>query len=534
MARSRLLWLKKDTTARMNTFPADEPHVFVSIHPDQDRQGVVPSDLRENPQALANFIRRAPVPLAMFDLKMCYVAVSRPWAILFETGDTELVGKSHYEVFPNIPQRFREAHQQALQGAHLGVAETPWHRADGTISWHRWDLTPWHDESGAIGGVVLFNENVSTPKAIDEVLRLLSVEAAGRDFTAFARHATQRIGQILEMDMVQLSVPCTDAPGWLETVAVFADGEPAPNYRYPLAGTPCDIAVQKRVCIYPEAVCDRFPDDADLVACNIDAYGGSALSDSHGEMLGILSVMSRAPFRNPEMVRAVISLAGVGIGGLLQTHRAKAAVEASERFSRVLLDTVNSHIAVLNSRGKIIFANEAWSAYARDNDADPRATGIGASYLEACEKAVTAGAGPEAVEATRLLREVLAGQTEQGSFEYPCETPAGMTWYRCTIKRFSDMERAMVMVTHENVSSIKLAHRRSQQVETKFRHMFDNAPDAALIVDDDGVIQMANRQAELLYQFAPGTMAGRPVATLISKDNQLKTAEVMEIGRAHV
>jgi len=520
--------MNKETTARMTIFPTDKSNVVVPGLPGQDSQNAVPPELRENAHALANFVRRAPVALVMFDRQMRYVAVSRPWARLFEVGDTDLVGKSHYDHMPDLPQHFRDAHEQAQRGAHLGVTETPWHRADGSISWYRWELAPWHDDTGAIGGVILFVENVSTPKAIDEVLRLLSVEAAGMDFVAFAHHATQRIAQILEMDMVQLSVPCADAPGWLETVAVFADGEPAPNYRYPLAGTPCDEALQRHVCVFGEGVCARFPDDADLAACNIEAYGGSALSDSSGKMLGVLSVMSRASFRNIEMVRAVISLAGVGIGGMLQTHRARAAVEASERFSRVLLDTVNSHIAVLNRAGRIIFANQAWFAYARDNGADPGATGIGASYLEACEKAVIAGAGPEAAEATRLLREVLAGLKEQGSCEYPCETPAGMTWYRCTIKRFSDLENVMIMVTHENVSDIKLAHRRSQQVETKFRQMFESAPDAALIVDSEGMIRMANRQAELLYQFPKGTLAGQPVETLIRKDGQTDAPKVME------
>lgn len=510
----------------MNAYPFDEPDMVVSVHSDQDREGVLTPALRENPHALANFVRHAPVALAMFDQQMRYVAVSQPWAVLFEVADMELVGKSHYDVFPQIPERFRKAHQEAQQGAHLGMAEAPWQRTDGTISWHRWELAPWHDEAGEIGGVVLFNENVSTPKAIDEALRLLSVEAAGMDFTTFARHATRRLSQILEMDMVQLSVPCADAPGWLETVAVFADGETAPNYRYPLAGTPCDVAMQRRICIYGEGVREKFPDDADLTACNIEAYGGSALSDSHGEMLGVLSMMSRKAFHNPEMVRAVINLAGIGIGGMLQIHRAKVAAEASERFSRVLLDTVNSHIVVLDGAGQIIFANEAWHAYARDNHADPQVTGVGANYLAVCEAAVFAS--PEAAEATRLLREVMAGQRLEGVCEYPCPTPAGMTWYRCTFKRFTDLEQAMVLVAHENVSDIKQATRRSQQIENKFRQMFDSAPDAALIVDEKGVIQMANRQAELLYQFSPGMLAGQPVETLIRKDSQVEKAAVME------
>lgn len=510
----------------MKPHSTEESNVVISVHSDQDRQDPLPTELRENPHALAEFVRQAPVALAMFDRQMGYVAVSRLWTQTFGKGDAEVVGRSHYEVFPDLPQRWRDAHQQALGGERLSAAEVPWHRPDGSVSWHRWDLGPWRNERGDIGGVILFVENVTTPKAIDAVLRLLSVEAAGADFNAFARLATRRICAILGADMVQIAVPCPNEPGVAETIAVFAEGEPAPNYRYELAGTPCDDAMHRRVCLYPEAVCAMFPEDPGLATLEIEAYGGSALTDSHGKMLGVLSVMSRKRFHNAEMVRAVISLAGVGIGGLLQSYRAKAAVEASERFSRVLLDTMDSHIAVLNGAGEIIFANEAWFAFARHNGAEPSSVGIGTNYLRACEAG--ASAGPEALEMTQLLREVLSGKTDQGSREYICPTPTGDSWYRCTIKRFSDLEQAMVMVTHENVTNIRQATRRSQQVENKFRQMFDSAPDAALIVDAEGIIRMANRQAELLYQFAHDTLAGQPIRSLIRKDGETRPVALME------
>jgi len=510
----------------MSASRPDESDVVISRHPDQDMQGPCLPELHENPHALASFVRRAPVALAMFDQTMRYVAVSRSWSVMFDTGDRDLVGSLHYEVFPNLPKRWREAHEKALQGAHLSVTEAPWHRADGTISWHRWELTPWQNDSGSIGGVILFIENVTTPRAIDGVLRLLSVEAAGLEFAEFARRAIRRLAEILEMDMVQLSVPCADAPGWLETVAVFSDGEPAPNYRYQIDGTPCADAVRYQVCVFAEEVQARFPDDDDLVTCHIESYGGSVLTGSRGEMLGVLSVMSRTPFRNPEMVRAVISLAGVGIGGLLQTDRAKAAIKANEQFNRALLDAMNSHIAVMDGDGKIIFANEAWFAFARKNGADPVATGIGADYVAACEAAAITST--EALEATTLLRDVLSGRRSEGTCEYPCPTPSGMSWFRCTIKRFTDLDKAMVLASHEDISDIKLVTRRSQEVETKFRHLFHDAPDAALIVDAEGMVRLANRQAELMYRFAPGTLVDLPMATLISKGQPSRRGAVVE------
>src|SRR5690606_16856322 len=96
-----------------------------------------------------------------------------------------------------------------------------------------------------------------------------------------------------------------------------------------------------------------------------EAYAGCAMLNAEGELLGVLTVVSRTPFRQPEMVRAVTSLAGLGIGGHLESHRARITIEAGARFNQVLLNTLNSHIAVLDSGGRLVFANEAWFAFGR-------------------------------------------------------------------------------------------------------------------------------------------------------------------------
>ncbi|MCC5971693.1 MAG: PAS domain S-box protein [Pararhodobacter sp.] len=486
----------------------------------------LPLNLRENPFALSHFVHQAPIALAMFDLEMRYVAVSRPWIDLFKVGVSDIIGRSHYDLFPDLPDAWRDAHRRGMQGEHLSNSEAAWTTPDGTTVWRRWDLAPWRNEKNEIGGITLFVEDISTPKAIDAVLRLVSVDASRMWFPAFANHAARRISEILGVDMVQLAQPCADMPGWAETTAVWADGKAAPNYRYPLADTPCDLALQRNLCIFDSAVQLRFPEDDDLQRLGMEAYGGTALLDGKGKMLGVLAVMKRTPFRDPELVRSVLTLAGIAIGGNLERHHASSAVEASERFSRSLLDAMNSHIAVLDGTGKIIFANEAWFAFARDSGAAPAATGIGADYLKACEAA--AFASTEAREAASLLREVLSGQKTEGSCEYPCPTPSGMTWYRCTIKRFANLDQTMVLAAHENVSDVRQANLRSEQVETKFRHLFDDAPDAALIVDDEGVIRMANRQAELLYRFEPGMLEGVLIRTLISDENETRPIAVME------
>jgi len=67
------------------------------------------ADLAERQAQLAVFVEHAPAAIAMFDRDMRYLAVSRRYILDFRLPqDAQLIGRSHYKVFPDIPQRWRD------------------------------------------------------------------------------------------------------------------------------------------------------------------------------------------------------------------------------------------------------------------------------------------------------------------------------------------------------------------------------------------------------------------------------------------
>lgn len=118
------------------------------------------SELREQEEKLRLFIEHAPAALAMFDTEMRYLSASRRW--LSDYGlEGALAGRSHYEVIPEIPEAWREAHRRGLAGEVLSSEGDPFLRADGSTQWIRWEIRPWYDDRGMIGGIVIFAEDIS-------------------------------------------------------------------------------------------------------------------------------------------------------------------------------------------------------------------------------------------------------------------------------------------------------------------------------------------------------------------------------------
>ncbi len=117
------------------------------------------ANLAEPQAQLALFVEHAPAAIAMFDREMRYLAVSRRFVIDFRLPpDAQLIGKSHYEVFPDVPQRWRDIHARVLAGEELSNEKDRFARQDNRIEWTGWSMAPWRGGDGRIGGAVLFAE----------------------------------------------------------------------------------------------------------------------------------------------------------------------------------------------------------------------------------------------------------------------------------------------------------------------------------------------------------------------------------------
>jgi PAS domain S-box-containing protein len=133
---------------------------------------------------LRQFITHAPAAIAMLDTEMHYLRVSDQWCKDYRLSEADVIGRSHYEVFPEIAENWKAIHRRVLLGAVEACDEDLFLRADGTEEWLQWEARPWRMPDGEIGGLIIFTQLITARKRVEADLHL-----SEERFQAFMNYA---------------------------------------------------------------------------------------------------------------------------------------------------------------------------------------------------------------------------------------------------------------------------------------------------------------------------------------------------------
>jgi PAS domain S-box-containing protein len=117
-----------------------------------------------NEQYLSKFIQYLPNATAMLDQQMRYLVCSDQWQNQWELS-YQLLGLSHYEIFPDLSAAWRHQAEQCLMGdLPTSKIELLMTIPNGSKQWVSWLMQPWSDQTGAIAGLMLSAEIISERK----------------------------------------------------------------------------------------------------------------------------------------------------------------------------------------------------------------------------------------------------------------------------------------------------------------------------------------------------------------------------------
>ena len=109
--------------------------------------------------------------IAVYDKDLRYIYGSKRYLKDYKVTKQNVAGKHHYDIFPDIPEKWKDVHQRALSGEVITAEDDPYLRKDGYVNWTSWETRPWYEYDGSIGGIVIYNEVINERREIEEALK---------------------------------------------------------------------------------------------------------------------------------------------------------------------------------------------------------------------------------------------------------------------------------------------------------------------------------------------------------------------------
>lgn len=130
----------------------------------------------------------------------------------------------------------------------------------------------------------------------------------------------------------------------------------------------------------------------------------------------------------------------------------------SHTLNACILDSLTSHIAVVDNQGVIISVNKAWIDFGIENNLSKSLHNMyGSNYLDACHNCNDLPNGKEADQVHVGVIGVLTGILSSFTLEYPCNSPTQERWFILKVSPLKDTQgaRCGAVISYDNITERK-------------------------------------------------------------------------------
>ena len=108
-----------------------------------------------------NILKNIPASIAILDKEIKYIFASQNWLDDYNLTK-DIIGKSHYEVFDNNPEEWKDIHQEVLKtGTEQSLSEDYFVSDIGEEVYLNWVVSPWFTNDKTVGGLIFKTQDVT-------------------------------------------------------------------------------------------------------------------------------------------------------------------------------------------------------------------------------------------------------------------------------------------------------------------------------------------------------------------------------------
>lgn len=127
------------------------------------KENIFNQKLKNSEERLKRLIKQAPVAIAMLDKELCFIETSAKWISDFSENNSSLIGMHYSETLKNYEnsETWTEVFDSVLSGNTYTSENAKVEKTNEEDIWLSSKITPWYDGKGAVGGLIIFVDDVT-------------------------------------------------------------------------------------------------------------------------------------------------------------------------------------------------------------------------------------------------------------------------------------------------------------------------------------------------------------------------------------
>jgi len=185
------------------------------------------------------------------------------------------------------------------------------------------------------------------------------------------------------------------------------------------------------------------------------------------------------------------------------------------------------HCAELDKEGKVIFVNEPWKKFARENGYAGTSLGVGTNYLDICDKA--RGKDAEGADQAMLgLKTILNQEFTSYLQDYPCHSPTEQRWFKMIAVPSKLGNEFGALTIHRNITDdISYLHEVTSNIE-RLEDFLELSTHWYWEIDENQIIKEICCRTEQYLPKDQEDIIGYPLAEILFEDSDLEDRSRLE------
>lgn len=293
----------------------------------------------------------------------------------------------------------------------------------------------------------------------------------------------------------------------VRTVAAWDNG-PAENFEYDLDQTPCANIVAQGVCVFPDKICELFPEDQMLQDMGAQSYVGTPLRSTAGDVIGLLVALDDKPIEDIARAQEIIELFS---GRAAAEIERLVAASLNERLGRIVENSVSEVFTFNGDTYQFELVNRG----ARDN--------LGYS-MDELRNLTPWDLKPEfsREEFIRFVQPLREGSVPTLTFETVHERKDGTRYdVAVQLQYFAGVDN----VFYASINDVT-DRKRADEARAHLAAIVASSSEAIISKGLDGVIRSWNNGAERIFGYSAAEIVGKSINLLIPADRQAEEEDL--------